>query len=80
MALERLLSLPEVAAICTDSQSLLETIQSGSSSLTIAPIKLTTYGLQGITGSEEKDVCGKKVAAIMDSGPRSEAPSPLPTY
>ncbi len=80
MALEWLLPPHVAAAICTDSQSLLKKIQSGSADTTDLRRNLnkragkTTLlwipGHQGIAGNDEADACAKQAAAINYSAPR----------
>ncbi len=93
MALEWLLSLHAAAAICTDSQSFLKAIQSGSADTTGLRRMLnkrtrkTTLlwipGHHGIAGNEEADACAKQAAAINDGAPptsllrRSQCTHPL---
>ncbi len=80
IALEWFLPSQAAAAICTDSQSLLKAIQSGSADTTDLRRMLnkragkTTLlwipGHHGIAGNEEADVCAKQAAAITDDAPR----------
>ncbi len=80
MALEWPLPSHAAAAICTDSQSLLKAIQSGSGDTTDLRRMLnkragkTTLlwisGHHGIAGNEEADACAKQAAAITDGAPR----------
>ncbi len=75
------LSPSHAAAVsCTDSQSFLKAIQSGSADTTDLRRMLnkragkTTLlwipGHHGIAGNKEADACGKHVAAIIDGAPR----------
>ncbi len=76
MALEWLLPSHTAVAICTDSQSLLKAIQSGSTDTTDLRRMLnkragkTTIlwilGHHGIAGNEKADACAKQAVAITD--------------
>ncbi len=76
MALEWLSPSHAAAAICTDSQSLLKAIQSGSADTTDLRSMInkragkTTLlwipGHHGIAGNEEADACAKQAVAITD--------------
>ncbi len=80
MALEWLSPSQAAAAICTDSQSLLKAIQSGSADTVDLrrmlnkragkTILLWIPGHQGIAGNEEANACAKQAAAIDDGAPR----------
>ncbi len=80
MALEWLLPSHAAAAICTDSQSLLKAILSGSADTTDLwrmlnkrAGKTTLLSIPGhhrIAGNEETDACAKQAAAIADGAPR----------
>ncbi len=77
------------AAVCTDSQSLLKAIQSGSADTTDLRRMLnkragkTTLvwipGHHGIAGNEEADACAKQAAAITDGAP-DQSPMPQPAH
>ncbi len=79
MALEWLSPSHAAAAICTDSQSLLKAIQSGSadtadlrSMLNKRTGKTTLLWIPGhneIAGNEEADACAKQAAATTDRTP-----------
>ncbi len=80
MAHEWLLPSHAAAVICTDSQSLLKAIQSGSADTTDLRRmlnkragKTTLFWIpdhQGIAGNEEADAFAKQAAAIYDAAPR----------
>ncbi len=80
VALEWLLPSQAAAAICTDSQSRLNAIQSGSEDtadlrrmLNKRAGKTTLLwipGHHGIAGNEEVDACAKQAAAITGGAPR----------
>ncbi len=80
VVLEWLLPSQAAAAICTDSQSRLNAIQSGSEDtadlrrmLNKRAGKTTLLwipGHHGIAGNEGADACAKQAAAITDGAPR----------
>ncbi len=80
MALEWLSPSHVAAAFCTDSQSLLKAIQSGSADTAGLRRMLnkragnTTLlwipGHHGIASNEEADACAKQAAAVTDGAPR----------
>ncbi len=80
MALEWLFPSHEAAVVCTDSQSLLNVIQSDSddtSDIRRMLVKragkitlLWTPSHHGIAGNEEMDACAKQAVAIIEGTPR----------